>query len=334
MKTRIELTDLEELFAENSYPDNFGKANGDIIERTFNAGQWLGEGYYHEIFFNGMHIGYGNFSLANATSVRFLSDFETIEMHFALAGHTLTKESFSSQIYEFSGGQHNIVYASAFNGTSDWSYGGVKTFEINLLPEFFTKRLPEGLAMFKNFKQAIDQKCTARLSTRNYPITAQMLLIIHDILNCDRAGEFKKMFLESKVMELLLLQLEQMAHFDKHQTSKLLPRDIEKMYEVRELLLKKMDHYHSLHSLATALGTNEFTLKKGFKEVFGKTVFQYLNELKMNHAKEKLIKDDVSVAEVSAIVGYKNPQHFSTAFKKRYGVTPIALKSCRRRSVN
>ena len=326
MKTRIELADLEELIAETNYPDNFGQVNGNIVERTYNGEPWLGKGSYKEIFFNGMHIGYGDLCLPQTTSVKFLSSFETVEMHFALEGHTFTKEAFSSKTYEFSNGQHNIVYASGFKGTSDWAQGGMKIFEVNLLPKFFTRYLPDGHVIFKNFKQAVDQKTNTLLGSRNYPINAQMFLVIHEILRCDRAGEFKKMFLESKVIELLLLQLEQIAAFDERPLSKLARRDIEKMYEVRELLLKNMDHYHSLQTLAAAVGTNEFTLKKGFKEVFGKTVFQYLNELKMDHAKEKLIKEDLSVGEVSAMVGYKNPQHFSTAFKKRYGITPMELK--------
>ena len=149
MKTRIEIADLNELVKENTYPDNYGQAKDDIVERTYDAEQWLGSGHFQETFFNGMHIGYGEISLARNTSIKFLSDFETVEMHFSLLGHTLTKDSFSSQTYEFCGGQHNIVYASAFDGMSHWSNGGIKTFEVNLLPEFFISRLPEGHKLFK-----------------------------------------------------------------------------------------------------------------------------------------------------------------------------------------
>ncbi|MDN5217308.1 AraC family transcriptional regulator [Fulvivirgaceae bacterium BMA12] len=329
MKTRIELADLEELIAENNYPQNFGGKFDGIVERTYSAEPWLGKGSYKETFFNGIHIGYGDMNLSRTTSLRFVSDFETVEMHFALEGHTFTKEAFSSKTYEFKGGQHNIVFATGFKGVSDWSQGDMKIFEVNLLPEFFARHLPDGYTLFRNFKKAIDQKNNALLGASNYPINAQMFLVIHDVLTCHRVGEFKKMFLESKVIELLLLQLEQIAAFDDNPLSTLAPRDIEKMHAVRELLVENMSHYHSLQTLAAAVGTNEFTLKKGFKEVFGKTVFQYFNELKMTHAREMLMKDDLSVGEVSALVGYKNPQHFSTAFKRRYGITPIELKLCR-----
>jgi len=72
--------------------------------------------------------------------------------------------------------------------------------------------------------------------------------------------------------------------------------------------------------------TNEFTLKKGFKEVFGTTVFGFWNELKMQESKNLLLEHKLTVAEVSEKIGYKNPQHFSTAFKQYFGISPSRLK--------
>ncbi|NML68572.1 helix-turn-helix transcriptional regulator [Chryseobacterium sp. RP-3-3] len=35
----------------------------------------------------------------------------------------------------------------------------------------------------------------------------------------------------------------------------------------------------------------------------------------------------MDISEVSDVVGYKNPRHFSTAFKKKFGIVPSPLKS-------
>jgi AraC-like DNA-binding protein len=67
---------------------------------------------------------------------------------------------------------------------------------------------------------------------------------------------------------------------------------------------------------------NEFKLKKGFKEIFGNTVFGYLVDLKMEYAKEKLVQKKVSISEISDEIGFQHPQHFSQAFKKKYGYFP------------
>lgn len=70
------------------------------------------------------------------------------------------------------------------------------------------------------------------------------------------------------------------------------------------------------------MGINEYDLKKGFKEQFGRTVFGYLGEQRMSLAYELLKTKTQTIGEISSVVGYKNPQHFSSAFKKRFGLSP------------
>ncbi|MEX2568569.1 MAG: helix-turn-helix domain-containing protein [Cyclobacteriaceae bacterium] len=47
----------------------------------------------------------------------------------------------------------------------------------------------------------------------------------------------------------------------------------------------------------------------------------------MHQARKRLLEERLSVYEVSEMAGYKNPQHFSTAFKKFFGFNPSRLKS-------
>ena len=88
------------------------------------------------------------------------------------------------------------------------------------------------------------------------------------------------------------------------------------------MIFKRID---TLNGLAKRVGTNEYTLKKGFKELFGVSVFQYWKGLRLETAKTALLEEGLSVQEVSRKIGYKNPQHFTTAFKKQFGLTPSAL---------
>ena len=72
--------------------------------------------------------------------------------------------------------------------------------------------------------------------------------------------------------------------------------------------------------------TNSFKLKKQFKMVFNTSVFHYLTELRMEYAKQLILEEEYSVALVSEELGYKNPQHFTVAFKKIFGYLPSKLK--------
>src|SRR5690606_36936688 len=77
--------------------------------------------------------------------------------------------------------------------------------------------------------------------------------------------------------------------------------------------------------LAHAVGTNEATLKKHFKAVYGTTVFGYLTARRMELAKALLLSKELKVAAVAQEVGYKYASHFTTAFRKHFGVLPNKL---------
>ncbi len=329
MKTRICGTDFNEMLLEANYPKWFKDETEALLERTFSANIFLGKGAYKEVFFEGVHIGYGNLELSKHTIFNFESEFETVEMHFALNGTTVTTSEYFDDTIRFSPGSHNVFYTNGFKGVSEWSSRfPLRIFEINMTPAFFKKYLPEGNLLFEDFKKAILDRKSAVLSSKNYPVTMEMYAIINEIIQCQRQGIFKRMFLESKVISLLLLQLEQIIMLNTTNTSNGIKKgDIEKMYAVKELLDMNFKKTDTLIDLARKVGTNEYTLKKGFKELFGTSVFQYWKGVRLETAKHMLTEEGLSVQEVSRKIGYKNPQHFTAAFKKQFGVVPSELRS-------
>lgn len=163
------------------------------------------------------------------------------------------------------------------------------------------------------------------LAKSHHPVSHKMYQIVDEIMNCERTGIFKRMFLEAKVIELLLLQLEQFTDNSFLNTS-IKKVDVDKIYAVREFILQNLDAACSLIDLAHKVGTNDFILKKGFKELFGTTVFAFWNNAKMEQAKQLLTEQNMTVSEVSRQIGYKNPRHFSAAFKRQFGILPSQFK--------
>jgi len=327
MRNRLSHKDFEDMAIENHYPNGFF---GDraVMERHRAGTYFFGEGEYQEMYFNGIHIGFGNILLKKTMQLDIECDYQTVEMKFELTGKTVASESRSRLRSEFLPNQHNIFFINGFCGNALWeSNCGVQMFEINLTPELFLKYLPENGSCFSAFREKIRHGESGLLSPRNLRITPAMQWIIREMITCSRSGFFKRVFLEAKVIELLLLQLEQMSEEDLLPQPALKKADIEKMFHVKELIEQNLNSNYSLANLAKAAGTNQFTLKKGFKELFGTTVFGYWNDLKMTEAKTLLIEQKLSVGEVSARLGYKNPQHFSTAFKRKFSISPCKLKT-------
>ena len=95
---------------------------------------------------------------------------------------------------------------------------------------------------------------------------------------------------------------------------------MEKLKKARAFLMANYKNPPTIKALSRIILLNEVELKKGFKEVYGKTIRAYIIELRMNSASQ-LIKDH-SVNEAAGILGYKSVPHFIKSFKKYYGVTP------------
>jgi len=81
-----------------------------------------------------------------------------------------------------------------------------------------------------------------------------------------------------------------------------------------------------LEYLATLFNYNSAYLGKSFKNYTGKSFNVYLDQLRINKAKELLLKGDMRVYEIAQIVGYKHMDYFYSKFKKYVGISPLEYK--------
>ena len=154
-------------------------------------------------------------------------------------------------------------------------------------------------------------------------------MVLHDIVKCKHSGILKSMFLESKALSLLL-------YFQNEQTSiqalcnscKFLSKPIEKdkIFKAKELILNSLDKPYTIPELSMIIGINQCYLKKGFKEIFGKTVYDFVQEQRMLKAKLLLTTTNFTVSQIADQIGFSSQSNFSAAFKKYAGVFPSELQ--------
>lgn len=77
----------------------------------------------------------------------------------------------------------------------------------------------------------------------------------------------------------------------------------------------------SLNSIAREAGLNETYLSGIFKKEMGKGVTEYLNEIRVEKARDLIKKGSYKNYEIARMVGIANPSYFSTIFKKFTGMT-------------
>lgn len=82
----------------------------------------------------------------------------------------------------------------------------------------------------------------------------------------------------------------------------------------------------SLKELAREVGTHPAKLMRLFKAVHGSTISDYLEALRMERARRLLAQGDLPVTQIAFEVGYEHPSNFATAFKRRFGTSPSAVR--------
>ena len=82
----------------------------------------------------------------------------------------------------------------------------------------------------------------------------------------------------------------------------------------------------SVYDIAQQVSLSESTLKRHFKIIFGKSLYEYYLEKKMNLAKMLLLEQPLSVNEAAFRLGYEKVSNFIWIFKKHHGYSPGSIK--------
>jgi AraC family transcriptional regulator len=154
-------------------------------------------------------------------------------------------------------------------------------------------------------------------------------LLLEGLLNHNYTDSLENIFINAQTQMLLLYSLECMLGEREVEAfqCKFLANgaDREKINLAREILLEHIGEPLTIRELSRKVAINECYLKKGFKELFGTTIFDFYQGQRMEHARYLLYEKGLSVTDVSVMLGYSSISHFSTAFKKHTGLKPCEL---------
>lgn len=161
------------------------------------------------------------------------------------------------------------------------------------------------------------------------PLCGKSRMAIEALLNHTYTDTLENIFINAQTQILLLYSMDCMLG-EKEETTfscKFLANeaDREKIIKAREILIQHIGEPITIKALSRKVAINECYLKKGFKEIFGTTIFDFYQGQRMEHAKYLLYDKGLSVTEVSMLLGYSSISHFSSAFKKHTGIKPCEL---------
>ncbi|MGF1496608.1 MAG: helix-turn-helix transcriptional regulator [Elainellaceae cyanobacterium] len=294
--------------------------SGNVFERAWRYPSQLGQGYYCAFELReGVELSIARYRLHEDVAIRLPERDHPLEYTFKVAEGVGRSPTSLDGTY--------FIYGSGLAPVETYCDRAIApTLEINvhLDPAVFQSfvGVPSELASEKlaHLIRAADQPYYQRSAS----MTPSMQMVVHQLLHCPFQGVAQKIYLESKVWELMALLMEQEQNLHQMACSQpvLKPDDIDRIHQAREILVKQMDQPPSLLDLARQVGLNDCTLKRGFRQVFGKTAFGYLHDYRLEQARQLLQKRHLNVSEVARTIGFANRSYFAAAFRKKYGVSP------------
>lgn len=160
------------------------------------------------------------------------------------------------------------------------------------------------------------------------PMTQPMVFILKEIFKCPHKGLVQKLFLESRTLELIACFFEQLFEIEpkNKKTKPLLSADKEKIESAKDILVSRLQFPPSLPDLAAEVGMSHTRLTRGFKKVYGCTVFEYLRNKRLDYGRRLLEENRLSITQVAFEAGFSGSSHFASSFFKVYGVSPSVYR--------
>ncbi len=90
----------------------------------------------------------------------------------------------------------------------------------------------------------------------------------------------------------------------------------------------------TVEEIADAAGLNVQYFCRYFKKNTGKTVTEYINEIRINHAAKMLLESEDKIIDIAGQCGYDNVGYFIKRFRQCKGITPSDYRKGNREKVN
>ncbi|WP_335054395.1 helix-turn-helix transcriptional regulator [Nostoc sp.] len=320
----LSIKNMDKMFEETAINENLHhQAENDII---LNYSESIGKGYWQRTFLpDGISIDIENSKFLDHIIVEEPPEEGWPEIGFRLSGN---RKLYTGEVMQ--GGQNFLCLSDVgCGGRTEWA-GNQRHLkvDINLTPEMWAMLINQHLEYLSPHQQL---PLFGAKNAPNYELrttTPVMQSVLYQILNCPYRNFIREIYLQSKALELVALWLAQELDYRQVNQSKvkLSPDDIERIYYAKDILITNLLHPPTLLELARRVAVNERKLKEGFRQIFGTTVFGYLNDYRMEQAKQILTEQKLTVAQVAHAVGYSHLSHFAAAFRKKFGVNPSAYR--------
>jgi AraC-like DNA-binding protein len=153
-------------------------------------------------------------------------------------------------------------------------------------------------------------------------VSSEIIKISNDFLHQPVQESLASRYYKLKCEELLCYIFSILMQRETLPTGNIHIDDIKAIYAIKSYLQSHLDTPPDISSLAKKAHMGQPKLRKLFRQIFDKGVFEYYQFMRMQEAARLLRKNQLSVSEVGYKLGFSNLSHFSRVFEQCYGMKP------------
>lgn len=329
MNIRVLDKSRKKLIATQQKPEDYLIPTGEQVLETVDLKR--GEGLYKArkcIHLDGVYLNYYTRSQVKEREMWVQSDAPYLQMHLEMtSGSSYYRHKNGQLSVPIAKGEFAVFSVPELNGSlRDPICKDAITVEIEISLQWIKEHINTSNSFAADFlKDAIAGR-PSLLGGKPYAISPQIYRTVQDLFDCPYVGHVKRLYLEAKLMELFAHQLYQVeAGASGRSGLRLSKIDVGQLHAIREMITVDLSRHFSIEELSYLSHMNRTKLQAGFKALFGLTLYDFLIEKRMELAYQLLTESYAyhwNIAEIAQKVGYRHSNHFSAAFKKRFGVSP------------
>jgi AraC-like DNA-binding protein len=156
----------------------------------------------------------------------------------------------------------------------------------------------------------------------NERLTTEMRSVIGELQVPPATRRLEQLFYHTRVLQLIYLLMEQLNKRAFLPNRNHDPVLIARIFNARTLLVQDLSSPPTIASLARHVLLSESQLKQSFREMFGASIYQYFQRMRLEKARQLLAEQDRTVKEVAYELGFTNVGHFSRLFERAFHVKP------------
>ena len=166
-------------------------------------------------------------------------------------------------------------------------------------------------------------------------ITADMYKVLSEIDGAEKYQEFKGVYVEAKLIELIALVLHGIFYNKTAmiEREKKVPEgnqsDLAQLEALRRRIQFNPADQYRIPELAKNLSMSESKLARLFFSVYGTSIHRYIQDQRLEKAAALIAGKRMNVSEAALHCGYSNMSWFSKAFKEKFGVSPKKFSQSR-----